>query len=494
MMSTPNEPKNKNAKRLVKARRQNELKLNTKFDKPRASAKRHANEFVEANPTYQHKKVKQYLKNTLVNSRPIRGPTFGSQTSSLAHFQTSGVIPPNVDGTGALLFTNNPHFPIAYLSQDANPIELAGSNANHRLTTTGTSYQIDGMKDGDEAVGVQMGIFAYSTYHYYDKQGLTRPGVACFPGRFSSATLRFDATATGGTITVRFLFAPSLESQLQYIQHETITVVEGINEATFAIDYPTGYYGFVWYISSPTGNVYTANDYIELTTSPGYTWKPVPLLINPETQLLLEWINSCSQLRIPAADLLLSNFNADIYKNGKIGAVFVPPDEICKLPHDPTECYRYITTSPQKVQKAVNMPLAEGIHVPWIGFDTKSFEFHPNMHGVITEQSVDMLSGWLIAWRANDVNVMEQPMDFFLNMSIEGVTRQTILPALACPHLLELWNHWNQYKSRHCLISENPKHLRNAANKVTNFLKDKNNQEMLLKAGIALATALVTAI
>ena len=158
----------------------------------------------------------------------------------------------------------------------------------------------------------------------------------------------------------------------------------------------------------------------------------------------------------------------------------------------PEECYSYITVAPQKVQKAVNMPLSEGLHVPWIGFDMNAFEFRHNMKGVMNEFAISRLSGWLIAWRCNSAEEMTQPMDLFLNMSLEGITKQTILPALPCPHVLQLWNEWNNYRAHHTLISENPKHLKKAARLVGNFLKDKNNQEMLLKAGLALASTLVT--
>ena len=105
------------------------------------------------------------------------------------------------------------------------------------------------------------------------------------------------------------------------------------------------------------------------------------MINNPENTLLKEWINSCKQIRVPAADLLVSNFNAEIFKNGKIGAVFVPPDELLGIPKSPEECYNYITVNPQKIQKAVNMPLSTGMHVPWIGFDMSAFEFRKKFGG-----------------------------------------------------------------------------------------------------------------
>ena len=81
------------AHKALRTQKNTRLKLEPKFDKPRANASRLTRNFVDENPKYNHKEVKAYLKNTLVNSRPIRGATYGAQSSSVAHLQSAGTMP-----------------------------------------------------------------------------------------------------------------------------------------------------------------------------------------------------------------------------------------------------------------------------------------------------------------------------------------------------------------------------------------------------------------
>lgn len=500
-MTTPNN--NKTVKKAIKSQKINRLKLEPKFDAPRANASRQVTAFAETNKQYDHKRVKQYLKNTLVNSRPIRGPTFGAQSSSVAHLQNSGQIPANPDGDGAILFTNNPYIPVAYLKQSDTgfvessyrqyvelPQEMIG------CATFVDHVTVDGVK-----VPITMGHFlgGGSNLQYYDADNLWKSGTVAYPGKYTKIAGRVrNNSATAGNVGVQLRFWKSLDAPVQTLASSTLAVNNVLTSGDFEFNIATpeeGYYSVSFNRQSGnTQTIFWGGDFLEMTSAPGYKWTAVPLLETEENTLIREWIKTCSQVRIPAADLLVSNFNAEIYKNGKIGAVFIPPSEVCNIPDSPVECYRYITTSPQKIQKAVNMPLNEGLHVPWMGFDAKSFEFRQNRQGVLSEESALALSGWLISWRSNDATEFSQPLDFFINMTLEGITRQTILPALACPHILELWNEWNSFRSRHTLISENPKHLKHAAQVVGKFLKDKNNQEMLLKAGITIASALAAMI
>ena len=183
----------------LKTQRTSRLKLEPKYDKPRANAARLTKNFVDANPKYDHKEFKKYLKNTLVNSRPIRGATYGAQSSSVCHLQSAGTIPPNASGDGAILFTNNPYYPITFLKQTDAGHELgAYFNAlgGYPIPSNDTNYYSFQAQYGVEdtiQVPIQMYEFGYSGGAWMDTDYEIHSGCIAFAGRFSQSQGPYSA-------------------------------------------------------------------------------------------------------------------------------------------------------------------------------------------------------------------------------------------------------------------------------------------------------------
>ena len=220
------------AHKALRTQKNTRLKLEPKFDKPRANASRLTRSFVDENPKYNHKEVKAYLKNTLVNSRPIRGATYGAQSSSVAHLQSAGTIPANATGNGALLFTNNPYYPVSYLQQtssgtlEQNELKsiIGMSNGNHYISYESYAVEINGQRGPIQMF--EMRDTASISGSWVNKEHTsTKEGIIAYSGNFSKFAGTITSTdPTGVAVQVRISYWPAFDAPATIITALNFTV------------------------------------------------------------------------------------------------------------------------------------------------------------------------------------------------------------------------------------------------------------------------------
>lgn len=458
--------------------------------------KQYTQEFIDLN-NYS-KAVEQELLNTLVPERAAQGPSIGSGLSGATKISTQIDLQHNSGNDGALFFTNNPRVPLLQLLQHGaekflTPDHTCGGPCQQDiLQSLGSDIYYDSEVIVPVAVENSNQFKIRQSTGWVDK---------CLVVKCDLKEVRFDfQNPNGATIqySLQIWKRTAETGPFNLDAQTTVSVAGGANSVTTLAATNPALANWVFVLTTiGTGvgaliDTYYINTYP--TINPSYAWQPVHFLGSiAGTEVTNSWYQTCTEVRVLLASFLLSNYSAELYKNGQLSICKVLKGQLRKLTPEPKSLVAWMAKNPE-INKRTMLHLNKGGYSPYLPTEWDDYEFHEPITQ-LTPALVDTsrAQGFLFAWTANDSADMAPELKSRISMIIEGKSDEQIVPMRPIPHSLELWNAWTQFLSNKITISENPSHISNMWKSVKAFMKDEGNQQIIKKVGKGLFEAAVAA-
>jgi len=442
--------------------------------------------------------VKDMLLQTLVCNHAFRAPVVSAAETGITRATGQFSVQPNPSGYGALFITNNPRVPILSLAQSADPITFTSpltflSFANEQrccitpFDLTSGSHQLNWHGEPNDSFVV------------VDSNGQMTAEVIFYSLNLTSVSYTFKNVSGTNDTFVLSVYKRDMSGDAWNLVQASNTG-DLANNATFAFDMTSnpspGFGDYAFSVTTVSGTLRNFNHYgWEITQGEGYAWQPIPFLGSvPGTKLQRDYLDTSTKHRILACDATLSNFSAKLYRNGMLEVCRIRPKEFRKIAPDPATILSYIATN-ATTKKRIQMQLSSGCHVPFLPPSVNYLEFKDTQPKNISyrELNIDEATGTLVVWESNDSAEQLPVLKLWFQMNLEVQSNDQILPSARNPHCFEILSDWYQFLETVPIYSENPKHITNAVRRVTAFMKDKNNQEKIQKAGDMLLTGLKVA-
>ena len=434
------------------------------------------------------KAVERYLMQTISNTKAMRGPAFAGVNSSTSHVTQQFSIPPNASGSGALFMTNNPIFPLLSLTQlpDDNTEYYSSGNSSSvpLLTDEQLCLAANYVVNGEHLIYFEFANSDFFTMNFGTPTSqIGRAGWLTCDAKTIAAVVN-NSAGSSQSVTGKYWFRYDSNSNWTQISTQTQTIAAGAN-FNFTVSPDNGLGQYTFSLSTTISTESILFNGFTWTFNGGYAWKPIGLLgRSPNTNTIKSYYDKSTQNRVIFMDLLLSNFSAEMFKNGNFSSAQVLPGGFKQLSTNPQQLLSYCSTLPS-IQKVNNQQFSKGAHVPYFPCNLHELEFKETVSQNNFDTKDLQVQGWLIVWETNDSPDMLPNLKAVLQMSIEFVCSEQILDLESCPHILQLWTEWLAFRSRHCLISENPAHIKKAYQAVRKFMSE--NKDTIYKAGKILA-------
>lgn len=436
--------------------------------------------------------TKDYLENMLMPRQAFGQVKAAAQKTS--RFLATAVfdVPPNPSGLGAIIFDTNPMYPIRYLKElsAATTFQSKTSESMHHITAN-NSLRVDVspplLGDG-EIVKPE----AYNGGFHYENGGV-RSGGFRYKGEFTGdviITIRNNqSTARDVGITVK-----NWSSEAAYTGQIATLNIAGNSEGTHTTTLAgSTAYGLSIGIGPKAGDVWTDVSYdirsVTATSTATTAWVPLGFIgIAPGTTIAKQLLGDASSFAVTAADCLVSNYNNQFVANGMLSMMEIPPQSYDSLPSDPQSLINYVSST-SYTQRMVSTGLKDGGHYSWAPQKPEDVELHP----IPTDNTYFLYgdhnrAGALFAFASQDES--HQKLVVTVNMNIEFISNEKVVPPRVCPHNIVLFSHWMAFLAENNRFSSNAGHIRKVAGLTKNFLKSEEGKQMLSFLGKSALAAL----
>lgn len=489
--SLPNVPQSK-------SRSNNNVATNQNYAKPKKRAAKAVQAFAAIHPELTPKTA-VYLENTLVNSKAIHGPAIAAVNSAISRASMQTNIPINSTGWGGVLFTANPKTPLSVLTYygtstlftQADDYKLfpfsEGLGLNTKFTLGAESFE-----NAPDAPFKPTYVRNPGGPHLLVAQGTlpNRDRPQSVDAIYSGTINNIVATVTSNVVNTATIGGKFKGTGLEEWQDLLPATFPMLAATPTVCNYPCalgdGSYSFwISFASTITNAVGThVMSQFNINVDKMYYWKPIGFIGSAyNTQVLNLWLETASMYRTVACDLLLTNANPELYRNGTISGAEIQAANMDQLIPEPQTIFNWIATAPTP-QHAVNMQLKDGCHVSYMPNTQNDLEFKET--SIFDDDALvnkAFTNGWVIIWKSLDDPELLQPLIAELNMSFELMTGQQIIPREPCPHIMELWSAWMLFNAAYLRIGKNNTHVQRAKTAVSKFLQKPSVKRTLSYIG-----------
>ena len=251
---------------------------------------------------------------------------------------------------------NDPYYPLLYLSEDTvNTTYLNTIERNYQTLAVRQSFPIV-LKAGTKLLRPRLLVVSGSVVSAWASGGVIISDRAYgYYGKFTT----ISGVCPNTDVSAVYLYKRNADQSLTQIASAN---PDGAGAWTCTADNSLNDW-IVGFQCSSTSTIITSLSFLSTSLTPG--WQPLPFIGTVDgTRLNAAYLRTASKTRVTASDLLVSNFNPEFYKNGTISNTRVPNGTFKDWPADSAQIMSTIAASPQ-FHTDVNMPLKDGLHLPW---------------------------------------------------------------------------------------------------------------------------------
>lgn len=415
--------------------------------------------------------------NLLRPTVPFRIPRVNGAACAAQTLIESWTVTANASGYGAIAVVADPIRPIRSLVEygSARAWSTTTNEQMHHINASDSNKRIclsHPLKSvGDQTLNAHVTTVPPGFYHY--QTSAVQPNGARYNGNFSGDLVL--AISNMSAITRNYA-----AGCVCYTSSSAYTIVQnaGVNlnagqTANFTVPLDAATYGIGPFIMVTNGDdAKTEVAVVGVTAGSGFYWNVLPFMDASGFAVARTQYDKASGAVVTGLSCTVSNYNPEIYKNGRFACGEFPAGHYNQVPGHPAAMMEACAALPS-IQKIVQMTAAQGADYNWCASELSQLEFEPPVEAgpAVTLNHFNKPVG-LIVWKFIPTADFNGEMQVQCNMNLELQTTQrgnTVVPA---PTELKNFVRWLQHCQHFNRFSSNDGHKTKIKNAVTAFVKD----------------------
>lgn len=454
---------------------------------------------VEKIPKGLSDKHEAICANFLEPTVPFRIPRASGVRSAVQNLQESWQLPANASGYGGLAIVADPMFPFRKLVEYGTEIDWQFTSAEQmhhwkagdvgkRICLSHPMHTADGSKTNSAHYVTTPAGF----YHYAG--GGVLPNGARYNGNFTgNVSVAISNMSVGARDVTWGVNCYTAADTYTTVVNPSVSVGSGVTlVGTIALN-PATYGIGVWFSVDNTLDDSKFEAYINSAKSGnGFVWEPLPWMSSNGFAVPRAQYDHCSKYSITALSGIVSNYNAAMFKNGRLSIGEFPAGHYQAIPTHPETLIEAIAALPS-IQKINQLSAEHGGHYSWSPSDITQTEF------VTPQVSQSPLNGFekpigIIVWSLQTAEGYNGPMQITGKMNLELTTVQRGNAVAGPPKDVKNYVRWLQFCSEHNRCSSNANHMKKITTMAKQFMSDPlviKTATNLVKYGLPVLAAMV---
>lgn len=428
-------------------------------------------------PKHLNDKHELVCANMLEPTVPFRIPRASGVRSAALNLQESWNLPPNPSGYGGFAVVADPIFPFRKLVEYGTEIDWQFTSAEQmhhwkaddlgkRICLSHPLHTADGsMTNSAHYVSTPAGF-----YHYAG--GGVLPNGARYNGNFTGTiTVHAHNMSQGARDVTWGVTCYTSSSTYTTVVNPTVSIGSGVNLTSVLALAPAPYGVAVWFSVDNTLDDSKFEMYINSAKSGnGFVWEPLPWMSSDSFAVPRAQFDHCSKYSITALSGLVSNYNAAMFKNGRLSIAEFPAGHYQSLPTHPETIIEAIAALPS-VQKINQISAEHGGHYSWSPSDITQTEFITPQTSQSPLNNFEKPIGVLV-WSMQTDAGYNGAMQITGKMNLELTTIQRGNAVSNSPKDVKNYMRWLQYCSETNRCSSNSGHLKKITTMAKDFMTD----------------------
>jgi hypothetical protein len=438
-------------------------------------------------------------ENMLDPDEPYRIARVGATKCTAKCLQESFTLQPNPSGYNAVLIQADPVAPVKHLVQSEvqQVWHMDDFEQMHHISSASAQKRICISHKAINGTGGTLKSSFFTdppNYFHYELSNVIGQGARYMGGFSGNAVFTVHnrgnsaRSITPGAVcwTSKTTSTVVVAAQSAVAAGATVTMTVPLDAATYAVA--------LWFSIAEALNTDLDIRITQLTSDGGYHWVPLEFMNSTTMQTVKASFESCSQYAVTGLSGLLSNYQPELYKNGRVSRAELPPECLNLLPGDPTLMFEFIAALPTD-NKDIQAAASEGAHYSWAPSEFKQVEFQSR---VMDEQAMshvgDSKPCGLFVWQLGTDQLLNGAMQFLVKMNLEMITTQRGEIVRNAPDDVKNFTRWIQYCAKIKRVGSNKNHVQRIASSVGAFLARPDVQKTaakLVKQGIPILASML---